>query len=338
MVLLQAAGPLPVDDRLREESGLTAVAAGKARATRRRDEEEDEDEDSESSSEGDSDSESDSESRSSSPDEGDEDEDTTANTRSGGSSGEQGASADDGDGDGDGDGAESSDSGAEEAEEEKAAGPLILPADDAAADGPSCWTEAGLPIRSRSCLIFCATVEQCQLVAETLAELGWLALPLHSALPQFRRDSALQRFRSGRVPLLVATDVAARGLDIPEVDLVVNVDCPRNAADYVHRVGRTARAGRGGCAVTLVTERDVGLVHSVEAALGHRLSRCTWLTGDWAEDAVAARMSKVSKASRVARLRIAEKGFEDRLARHSRRKQGASGRTKRAMQAHGGGK
>lgn len=211
----------------------------------------------------------------------------------------------------------------------------IRPADQASADSLSCWTEEGLPIRSRSCLVFCATVEQCQLVAETLAELGWLALPLHSALPQFRRDQALVRFRSGRVPILVATDVAARGLDIPEVDLVVNVDCPRNPADYVHRVGRTARAGRGGCAVTLVTERDVSLVHAVEAALGHRLAKCMWTDGEWAESAVAARMSKVSKASRVARLRIAEHGFEDRLNRHTRRKHGAKGRTKRAMAAVG---
>ena len=71
--------------------------------------------------------------------------------------------------------------------------------------------------------------------------------------------------------MLLATDVASRGLDIPTVDLVVNYDVPRAPRDYVHRVGRTARAGRGGRAVTLVTQHDVSLVQRVEALIGHTL-------------------------------------------------------------------
>lgn len=67
--------------------------------------------------------------------------------------------------------------------------------------------------------------------------------------------------------MLVATDVGSRGLDIPEVAMVVNWDCPREAEDYVHRVGRTARAGRGGVAVTMVTERDTELVGGIEKVI-----------------------------------------------------------------------
>jgi ATP-dependent RNA helicase DDX49/DBP8 len=69
------------------------------------------------------------------------------------------------------------------------------------------------------------------------------------------------------VPVLIATDVGSRGLDIPEVAMVVNWDCPREGEDYVHRVGRTARAGRGGVAVTMVTERDTVLVERIEETI-----------------------------------------------------------------------
>ena len=76
------------------------------------------------------------------------------------------------------------------------------------------------------------------------------------------------RFKSNHVSFLVATDVASRGLDIPSVSLVVNYDVPRNPKDYVHRVGRTARAGRGGIAYSLVTQYDVKLLTSVEDFIG----------------------------------------------------------------------
>ncbi|KAF2317687.1 hypothetical protein GH714_039575 [Hevea brasiliensis] len=97
------------------------------------------------------------------------------------------------------------------------------------------------------------------------------AAALHSFKSQSLRLSAVHRFKSGQSSVLIATDVASRGLDIPTVDLVINYDIPRYPRDYVHRVGRTARAGRGGLAVSFVTENDVDLIHEIEAVLGKQL-------------------------------------------------------------------
>ena len=94
---------------------------------------------------------------------------------------------------------------------------------------------------------------------------------LHSALSQRQRTDNLARFRAAAAHVLVATDVAARGLDIPEVALIINYDVPRNPDDYIHRVGRTARAGRKGTAVTMVGQRDVELVLAIEERVGRRM-------------------------------------------------------------------
>ena len=124
------------------------------------------------------------------------------------------------------------------------------------------------PPPPRSALVFCATTQGCASLARLLAHLSVPAAALHSALPQRERLAALDAFRGGRVPLLLATDVASRGLDIPTVDLVLNYDVPADPADYVHRVGRTARAGRAGRGLTLVTQHDIARLQRVEAALG----------------------------------------------------------------------
>lgn len=102
-----------------------------------------------------------------------------------------------------------------------------------------------------------------------LRQLGHKCAALHSLVAQKERMSALQRFRASRVRLLVCTDVAARGLDIVHVDLVVNHNIPAEPSVYVHRVGRSARAGRYGAAITFVTQYDVNLVHVSSARL-HR--------------------------------------------------------------------
>ena len=87
-----------------------------------------------------------------------------------------------------------------------------------------------------------------------LRHLGLHAIPLHGKMTQAKRLGSLNKFKDRSQSILVATDVASRGLDIPHVDIVVNFDIPTHSKDYIHRVGRTARAGRSGRAITFVTQ------------------------------------------------------------------------------------
>ena len=96
---------------------------------------------------------------------------------------------------------------------------------------------------------------------------------MHSDLEQPARDEVMRGFRSGAVDILVATDIVARGIDIDDIALVVNYDVPHDAEDYVHRIGRTARAGAGGVAVTLVSERDRRKFADIEKFLGYSVKR-----------------------------------------------------------------
>ncbi|MET0324247.1 MAG: DEAD/DEAH box helicase [Ilumatobacteraceae bacterium] len=100
--------------------------------------------------------------------------------------------------------------------------------------------------------VFCQTKRLCDKVAAALQDLGVDASAIHGDLPQVARERALRQFAEGKLAVLVATDVAARGLDIDDIGAVVHYDPPKDAKDYLHRSGRTARAGRDGWAVTLV--------------------------------------------------------------------------------------
>ncbi|KAI1655183.1 DEAD-domain-containing protein [Daldinia decipiens] len=123
----------------------------------------------------------------------------------------------------------------------------------------------------RSTIIFTRTVYETQRVAIFLRYLGFGAIPLHGQLSQSARLGALNKFKSGSRDILVATDVAARGLDIPKVDVVINYDLPQDSKTYIHRVGRTARAGNAGQALSLVTQYDLEIYQRIEAALGKKL-------------------------------------------------------------------
>ncbi|KAF2767593.1 DEAD-domain-containing protein, partial [Teratosphaeria nubilosa] len=120
-------------------------------------------------------------------------------------------------------------------------------------------------------ILFTRTVNEAQRLAFLLRALGRSAIPLHGQMPQSARLGALNKFKSGARDILVATDVAARGLDIPSVDLVLNFDLPPDSKTYVHRVGRTARAGKSGVAVSVVTQYDIEVFQRIEKALGRRL-------------------------------------------------------------------
>jgi superfamily II DNA/RNA helicase len=121
-----------------------------------------------------------------------------------------------------------------------------------------------------STIVFTSTCRSCATIQLMLRDLGIPAVALHSQLSQQERIGALASFKSRYVQVLVATDVASRGLDIPWVEVVINFDIPTAPTDYIHRVGRTARAGKSGLALTLVTQYDVDLVHTIEATMGMR--------------------------------------------------------------------
>ncbi|KAI4700628.1 ribosomal RNA processing protein [Alternaria sp. BMP 2799] len=120
-------------------------------------------------------------------------------------------------------------------------------------------------------IIFTRTVNETQRISILLRTLGFGAIPLHGQLGQSARLGALNKFKSKSRDILVATDVAARGLDIPAVDLVVNFDLPSDSQTYVHRVGRTARAGKSGKAVSFVTQYDLEIWLRIENALGKKI-------------------------------------------------------------------
>jgi len=122
-----------------------------------------------------------------------------------------------------------------------------------------------------SAIVFCRTRTEVDELSETLGARGLRADALHGGLSQDQRDRVMQRFRAKRVELLIATDVAARGLDVKHVSHVVNFDVPADAETYVHRIGRTGRAGREGVAITLAEPREHRLLRNIERQTGQRI-------------------------------------------------------------------
>lgn len=120
-------------------------------------------------------------------------------------------------------------------------------------------------------LVFVNTKRAAEYVGEALSRRGYVAAALSGDVPQQRRQKLIARFAKGELPILVATDVAARGLHIPDVTHVVNFDLPQNAEDYVHRIGRTARAGASGDALSLACEQYVYSLLDIEQYIGRKL-------------------------------------------------------------------
>lgn len=114
-------------------------------------------------------------------------------------------------------------------------------------------------------LIFARTKARAQELADQLIQMGFPSDSLHGDLNQARREQVLNKFRQGQITLMVATDVAARGLDIAGVSHVFNYDVPADAEDYVHRIGRTGRAGKKGIAVTFLTPKERGRLNQIQA-------------------------------------------------------------------------
>ncbi|KAE9048025.1 putative ATP-dependent RNA helicase [Phytophthora rubi] len=171
----------------------------------------------------------------------------------------------------------------------------------------------------RSMMIFVSTCKMCELVGEIGSELGTKCVTLHSMMSQNRRLAALGKFKSGLSHILISTDVASRGLDIPEVDVVLNFDLPRDADDYIHRVGRTARAGRSGQAISLVTQHDIELLQNIEAKVGKKMDD---YEAEAPEKKVLKLLNDVTTATRVAKMKLTERGFDDKVhARKAKRQE-----------------
>lgn len=120
----------------------------------------------------------------------------------------------------------------------------------------------------RSCLVFCNTRYAVERVCEDLIRSGYTAGALHGAISQSKRLSTINEFKADKFSVLVATDVAARGIHVDELSLVINYDVPVEKDSYVHRIGRTGRAGSGGKAITFVTKDDVMSLYEIEEHIG----------------------------------------------------------------------
>jgi superfamily II DNA/RNA helicase len=125
----------------------------------------------------------------------------------------------------------------------------------------------------KNAIIFCNRKREVATLYRSLQRHGFSAVALHGDMDQSARTAALDQFRKNEVSLLVASDVAARGLDIPDVSHVFNFDVPHHPDDYVHRIGRTGRAGRSGSAITIVTPADHKAVAAIEKLIGQSIAR-----------------------------------------------------------------
>ena len=167
-----------------------------------------------------------------------------------------------------------------------------------------------------SIIIFVGTCKRCQEIQETLLQLGFDCVALHSIMNQSRRIASLGKFKNQYCKILLATDIASRGLDIPSVELVVNFDLPKVAADYVHRIGRTARAGRSGRSLSFITPNEIDLVHNIETYTKIKMTK-----SDEIDDAtIIPYLNPVAKAMRDAVQKLTEVGFDEQVESFANKK------------------
>lgn len=160
-------------------------------------------------------------------------------------------------------------------------------------------------------IVFCNTCPGTQRVALMLRNLGFSAIPLNGKMTQNKRLAALNKFKVKSSSVLLATDVASRGLDIPHVDVVINYDLPQHSKDYIHRVGRTARAGRYGKSVTIVTQYDLEMYQKIESLIGKKLPNY-----ETVEQEVMVLLERVTEAERLARLE--QKEMDEKVIKRKR--------------------
>ncbi|KAF9055122.1 DEAD-domain-containing protein [Hymenopellis radicata] len=168
-------------------------------------------------------------------------------------------------------------------------------------------TEDELPEQPPPTIIFCNRPRTAAYLTLVLKTLSIRSTALHSRLTQRERLSSLSLFRSSVVPVLISTDVGGRGLDIEDVAMVINWDIPQEPEEYTHRVGRTARAGKSGVAISFVTERDEERVLKIEGRINTKLLEMTL-----PESKVLANLNAVSTAKRLANMELHDTNFGKR--------------------------
>jgi superfamily II DNA/RNA helicase len=129
--------------------------------------------------------------------------------------------------------------------------------------------------KAKTIMVFVSSCKQCHYLTKLLELFKLKVTSMHSKIPQAKRFEAIEKFKARFCNILISTDIASRGLDIPLVDLVINFNVPRNPDDYIHRVGRTARAGNPGRAVSLVSQYDCQLVIAIEEVVGEKMEEYT---------------------------------------------------------------
>ena len=157
-----------------------------------------------------------------------------------------------------------------------------------------CWNNCCAPrpgpLSQKLTIVFSRTKHGANKLAKSLCASGFPADAIHGNKSQAQREKALDRFKKGLTPVLVATDVAARGVDVKDVGLVVNFDLPNEPEAYVHRIGRTARAGAEGRAVSFCSEDELEFLREIEKIIRMPIPR--WDDHDWHVEDLAARHAR----------------------------------------------
>ena len=158
-------------------------------------------------------------------------------------------------------------------------------------------------------MVFCSTRSRVSQVVMALAERGYLADELHGELTQLQRTNVLKKFRQAKLQILVTTDIAARGLDIEGVTHVFNYDIPQDTESYIHRIGRTGRAGQQGVAITFVNARQYNMLRKIEAGIKNHIQK------DMSTRSLASRLKREKREQQLAQKRQQEEKKQAKQAK-----------------------
>lgn len=170
-------------------------------------------------------------------------------------------------------------------------------------------------------IIFVNRTHTAELLRRMLRKLDFRVASLHSEMPQSERVNSLHRFKANAARILIATDVASRGLDIPDVNLVVNYDIPADPDDFIHRVGRTARAGRKGDSISIVAEKDVNRIIAIEERINKKMEKMEDVTDN---KVIKKSLKETSVAKREAMMDMDKDNFGEKRRTNKLKRQDAS--------------